>query len=585
MRIIESPNDSTTVEQPHVAPTAHDDGVGVVVFGRRDARVRWLQEGQSTVVGRMFPADLVLDDKSLSRQHARLTLKGGVLLMTDLGSTNGVWVRGRRVADAELRAGDSARLGGVTVAVQRERPARLASFEQLMAEARAFMTGAATRAQPLALVLLRGAGELCAEMGELLRPDDCSAVYGGDTLVVLLPGAREAQAAKWVAEVAARGGAAVRAAIAVHPDVASSEDALLAAARAALHRASARAPVAYAAPAHRDPIGEDAVTADTEIVARSERTLQVFALARRAARSELPVLVLGETGTGKEVLARAIHAASPRAARAFRVVNCGALPPSLMESVLFGHEKGSFTGAAQAHAGLFEQADGGTLFLDEVGELSPAAQAALLRVLEAKTLTRLGAVSERKVDVRVLSATHCDLGLLCREGRFREDLMHRLNAVTLVLPPLRERRDEIPVFAERFLRGRELPVDRARSIAPDALAKLCAHAWPGNVRQLKNVVERAAVLALGTAIEVDDLPEELRGSCPAPAPAPFETQAPQALDLVDSGVPLRKRLQQHEADLIRRALGQAGGNRTRAAQLLRMPLRTFMKRLGEYGIE
>jgi two-component system, NtrC family, response regulator AtoC len=330
------------------------------------------------------------------------------------------------------------------------------------------------------------------------------------------------------------------------------------------------------------------------IVAHNGDIVRVFALARRAARSELPVLVLGETGTGKEVVACAIHESSPRAERAFRVVNCGALAASLMESALFGHEKGAFTGASQAHAGLFEQANGGTLFLDEVGELSPAAQVALLRVLETKTLTRLGASGERKVDVRVVAATHRDLPTLCADGRFREDLLHRLNAVTLRLPPLRERREEVPIFVERFLRSRDLPGDCVRAIAPEALARLCAYHWPGNVRQLKNVVERAAVLAFGQAIEIEDLPEELRSAqVAADQPGPRSVVSlqlvahesrPSEHGPVESALPFRERLQQHEAELIRRALAQVNDNRTQAAELLRMPLRTLMKRLKEYRI-
>jgi DNA-binding NtrC family response regulator len=326
-------------------------------------------------------------------------------------------------------------------------------------------------------------------------------------------------------------------------------------------------------------------SADGEIVAQNQRMLHAFDLARRAARSDLPVLVLGETGTGKEVLARTIHAASPRAMRPFHAFNCGALPPSLMQSVLFGHEKGAFTGAAQSHAGVFEQADGGTLFLDEVGELSAEAQVALLRVLEAKVVTRLGATMERKVDVRVLAATHRDLPALCIEGRFREDLMHRLNAVTLVLPPLRERSDEIPVFSERFLRGSHLPADCARSIAPAALDALCAYRWPGNIRQLKNVIERAAVLALGDVIELDDLPEELRVQT-ASKQAAETRDPPKAKPTKPSPhLPFNQRMQEYEAELIRHALAESEGNRTRAAQRLRMPLRTLMKRLRTYGIK
>ena len=591
MRLIAQPRDSTTQEQPQAARTESDARFGVIAFGHRDARVRWLREGDSIVVGRAFPADLMLEDQALSRQHARLSAERESLLLTDLGSRNGVWLRGSRVVEARLRAGDSVQLGSVTLLVRGPQAANVASFEELMSDARSFIANGGTH-RSLALVVLCCADAQRALVLSKLRTSDCAAVYGPGLLALELKDTDEAQARAWLAELPQ----ALRAGVAIHPEVATRHDAPLAAARAALDRTSALAPLMFASPAHRSADGEQAGSPAGESVQHGERMRRVQALARRAARSELPVLVLGETGSGKEVLAREIHGASPRAGRAFRIVNCGGLPASLLESVLFGHEKGAFTGATKTQAGLFEQADGGTLLLDEVGELSLSAQAALLRVLENKTLTRLGSASERKVDVRVLAATHRDLPALCGERRFREDLLHRLNAITLVLPPLRERPEEVAAFVERFLRGAGLPQDSARAISPEALAKLCAYRWPGNVRQLKNVIERAAVLALGAVIDVEDLPEEVRSpAVPAPVPrapatppsarASARTAPPPAPEPMDSALPLRARMQQQEADLIRRALARAEGNRTRAAQLLRMPLRTFMKRIKEYGID
>jgi DNA-binding NtrC family response regulator len=557
--------------------------VGVLVFGRRDARVCWLRRGDSIVVGRVPPADVVLDDRSLSRRHARLTVEEGCVVLQDLGSRNGVSVHGSAVTEARLRVGDRAQLGGVTLVVQSAEAARIGSFETLLDEARSCIASveSAPPRSPLALLLVRAADEHRAEVCAALRAIDLAAVYGPNMLAVLLKSRSEGQVTEWLTALAPRVAFALRAGVALYPDVATRAEGLVAAARAALDRATAEAPVVFAS-ASRPDADETVGAEDKDIVAVSPRSQHVLGQARRAARSELPILVLGETGVGKEVLARAIHARSPRAERPFLVVNCAALPPTLMESVLFGHEKGAFTGAVQTRAGLFEQADGGTLFLDEVGELSPAAQAALLRVLENKTLTRIGARSERTVDVRLLAATHRDLPALCSEGRFREDLLHRLNTVTLVLPPLRERAEEIPNFVERFLRRSNLPSDCARTISPEALAALCDYHWPGNVRQLKNVVERASVLALGNVIDLEDLPQELLSArTRMRAALPLETLRPPAA----ADLPMKERLRQHEAELLKEALAQAQGNRTRAAKLLNMPLRTFMKRLKQYAIK
>jgi DNA-binding NtrC family response regulator len=578
----------TTISEPSLNASGPSDGeIGILVFGRRDARVCWLRDGDSIVIGRVPPADLVLGDRSLSRQHARLTVERDCVLVKDVGSRNGVSVHGGAVAEARLRVGDRAQLGGVTLVVQSAGAPRVASFETLLDATRSCIAGAEAsppQRLPLALLLVRSGDAHRAEVCAALRATDLAAVYGPNTLAVLLKDTSERRVTEWLATIAPRVAFALRAGVAVYPDVATRADALLAAARAALDLATAQTPVVFAGTVQPD--AGDADPADDEVVAVSARSRHVLEQARRAARSELPILILGETGVGKEVLARAIHESSPRAQRPFLAVNCAALPPTLMESVLFGHERGAFTGAAQARAGLFEQADTGTLLLDEIGELSPAAQAALLRVLETKTLTRIGARNERRVDVRVLAATHRDLPALCSEGGFRDDLMHRLNAVTLVVPPLRERAEEVPIFVERFLRRSNLPADSARAIGPEALAVLCDHDWPGNVRQLKNVVERAAVLAHGNVIEIEDLPDNLRATRSSRhSVPPVETIRPAAPKPPASDVSLRERLREHEAELLRQALAQSDGSRTQAAKLLKLPLRTFMKRLKDYGIK
>jgi transcriptional regulator with PAS, ATPase and Fis domain len=279
------------------------------------------------------------------------------------------------------------------------------------------------------------------------------------------------------------------------------------------------------------------------------------------------VLILGETGVGKDVMAQRLHAWSPRARRPFVRVNCAALPEALLESELFGYEKGAFTGAQRRKTGYIESADSGTLFLDEIGELTNAAQVKLLQFLETRTLTRLGGTSPISFDVRVVCATHRDLLAMAREGRFREDLYYRISAFALRVPPLRQRPTEVPLLAKRFLERlaaqAHLPVP---TFTPEALELLTRYAWPGNVRELRNVIEHALLMTEGRAILASDLPVELR--------------TPSANQL--SGDGMKARLLAMERRSIEEALSAEGGNRTRAAERLGMPRRTLLQKLARY---
>jgi DNA-binding NtrC family response regulator len=281
-------------------------------------------------------------------------------------------------------------------------------------------------------------------------------------------------------------------------------------------------------------------------------------------------VLLGESGTGKERVAQALHEASPRRSGPFVKLHCAALAESLLESELFGHERGSFTGAAARREGRFKQAHGGTLFLDEVAEISPAVQVKLLRVLQEREFERVGGNETLKVDVRIVAATHRDLAALVAEGRFREDLFYRLNVVGIRLPPLRERRSDVPLLADHFLR--RFAADAGRELAgftPDALAALDEHAWPGNVRELENAVERAVVLCAGARVERDDL------ALPPPAPAaPVGGPAAPA-------APIR-RLEDLERESILGALDAFDGSTQRAAEALGVSVRMIQYRLREY---
>jgi len=329
---------------------------------------------------------------------------------------------------------------------------------------------------------------------------------------------------------------------------------------------------------------------DREILTRDPRMLELLALADRAAATDATVLISGESGTGKELLARRIHDRSPRAGGPFVVVNAAALPESLAESELFGHEKGAFTGAESRHRGRFELADGGTLFLDEIGELSEALQAKLLRALEERSIERVGGSGPIPVDLRLVAATNRDLARAVAAGTFREDLYYRLNVVALHLPPLRDRPGDLELLVPRLIERlaarsglAPLPVSPA---AQDALER---HPWPGNVRELRNALERALIAAGGERIERGDLPpmiapaagaEPVGGLAGKRGPGPAGTPRGRAADGVEPPLSLAER----ERQAILEALEQTGGHRERAAQLLGISVRTLYNRLKEYGI-
>jgi DNA-binding NtrC family response regulator len=246
-----------------------------------------------------------------------------------------------------------------------------------------------------------------------------------------------------------------------------------------------------------------------QMIGRTAEMRHAFEMAERVAPTDTTVLILGESGTGKELLAQEVHARSPRAGRAFVAVNCAALPETLIESELFGYERGAFTGAAQQKKGKFELATGGTLFLDEIGDMNPVTQAKVLRALENRTIERLGGNQAIPVDVRVISATHRDLPAEIRAGKFREDLFYRLRVVSIELPPLRAHKRDIPVLAESFLQMHAARLGRTARLTRDAIAAIERYDWPGNVRELKNALERSLVLCRGEEIDVPDLPEEV----------------------------------------------------------------------------
>jgi len=308
------------------------------------------------------------------------------------------------------------------------------------------------------------------------------------------------------------------------------------------------------------------------LVGRSAPLRALYELIERVAHSHAPVLVRGESGSGKELVARALHFEGPRQAGPFVAVNCTAIPNALLESELFGHVKGSFTGATTPRRGLFLEADGGTLFLDEIGDMAPELQAKLLRVLEDGEVRAVGADAARKVDVRVVAATHQELETRVREGRFRQDLFYRLNVVPLLVPPLRERREDIPLLVEHFIaKSRERnPRARLTGFTPEALAALAAAPWPGNVRELENLVERLAVVTVKETVDLPTLQQHAPG---------VSVDVHPLVHAQTRLVPLR----QLEGEYIAYVVAQCGGNKTRAAEILGIDVSTIHRRERERG--
>lgn len=545
------------------------------------------------VVGRDAPCDVALEDSSLSRRHARFVLDPeGTVTVEDLGSTNGTCVAGRTVTRATVGTGEEVLLGGVVAAVHAFSTASglrgVEGHEAFRAAVDREIVRARYLGRHFSLVMVHAAPHArahlqhwCERAQAQLRPIDHVGLYSAEALEILLP-------EKGLAEAAELGDAIVRAAagtpslacgVAGYPDSATSAEELFEVAWRAARRATRTEPVRVADPGGSRALAPSRGGSDDEPTFASPMMRDRMRTATKLARGTIPVLLRGETGTGKEVVARFIHERGPRRASPMICVNCAAIPAQLVESTLFGHERGSFTGAAQQQKGVFESARGGTVLLDEIAELPPPAQAALLRVLETKRITRVGSSKEIAVDVRVIAATHRDLEAMVVEGTFRQDLLYRLNAMTLELPPLRDRPEDVAPLVERFLvRAREADDGRARTVDPDAMSLLEAHAWPGNVRELKNAIDRAVVIAHGDTITALDLPERLRDAASTSQPGlPSDGQPMESLDF-------RSRMDRLEAELLAQALQQNGWNQTLTARRLQMPLRTLAYKLKVHGI-
>ncbi|HBQ13449.1 MAG TPA: sigma-54-dependent Fis family transcriptional regulator [Myxococcales bacterium] len=548
----------------------------VVLAGAETVAVA-LRESAPLVVGRARPADVILADASLSRSHARLTWRDGVVEIEDLDSTNGVVVDDQPVRRASLREDSRVHLGGVELWVHpvgalSEGSAGVESrFERALRDE---LHRASLFQRPCLAFAVRvdGAGvarDWHRALGDALRSVDLVRGVARDVAVAVVAEAGAAETGLWAERLrSAVPGRRLKLGVACFPDDAAEPDALI---DAALHALTHATPSTVGRPA--PPAELDGGTG--EVVLASPAIQRTYQLAGRVARTRMPVLVLGETGAGKELVAQWIHRASPRSHAPFKAINCATIPATLIESTLFGHEKGAFTGATARAAGVFEQAHEGTIFLDEIGELPAQAQAALLRVLETGRITRVGGgAKEIPTDVRVVAATHRDLQDMVGAASFRSDLLYRLETMTLQVPPLRDRLEDIPALAELFLaRARSAWGTTVRGFGAGVMDALCAHDWPGNVRQLRNAVERASALAVGALIELHDLPPEIAGRV-------TEDEA----TLPDGPASLTDRVNAFERRLIHEALARADGNQSEAARLLRVPRRTLAHKVKRHGL-
>jgi two-component system response regulator AtoC len=548
-----------------------------------------LPEQGEVTIGRASDAHIRLDDRMASRKHAVLAVAEGGFFVEDNGSANGTRVRDEPLAPGSrvrIDAGEAVVIGATVLMVQPNRASvgtrRLwshSAFEGRLEDECARAAGSNGLFAIARFRLDRGAEwarALPVLARELPTPHGLAA-YGPNDYEVLFVEATTAEIERLVGQTLAglRGaGIEVRAAMAFFPRDGRSAQALLGHANALLR------------PARGDGNGVE-LDATTASDPRMDRVRQ---LAVRAATSNINVLILGETGVGKEVLARGIHRQSPRAAAPFLALNCAGLTESLIESELFGYEKGAFTGANHAKLGLLESANGGSVFLDEIGEMPAGLQARLLRVIESREVLPVGALKPRAIDVRFIAATNRDLEAEVLRGSFRRDLFFRLNGLSLTIPPLRERVTEIAELARIFLEAAARESGRPPpELVQPALELLLAYRWPGNIRELKNVMERAVVLCDGAVIDLSHLPVDKMRPSASVVVATISAEAPPDLFSappleIPGSRPSFSPEDERERTRIMQALRSAAGNQTAAARALGIPRRTFVARLERYAI-
>jgi two-component system response regulator AtoC len=538
----------------------------VITIDDGGSRVVDLPEGVDVTFGRSRGATITLDSEKVSRMHARVRRTGEVIEVEDLGSRNGTRVNGDKIdGPRKLATGDEVSVGPILAVVGVTSGLRRTSAIVDVAGGEARLAAEVDRSvryhRPVTVAMLRiGSDAVLDQIERAIRPMDLLAEDAGDDYLAILPElGREdgAAAVQRLLDFARAANVPASAATALCPDDGTTVETLIGVLRSGLRTGRMpRAAVPKGMPIVLDPAMQ-----------------RVYTLVQRIADTSMTVLILGETGVGKELVCEAIHLQSSRRERPLIKLNCAALPETLLESELFGYERGAFTGADKRKVGFFEAADGGTLFLDEIGDMPLALQAKLLRVLERKVITRVGGTTEVATDARLIAATHRNLDLDVRAGRFRQDLLFRIGGFTIAVPPLRDRPAEILPLAEHF--ARTAAAEQARvppTLSDDAREALAGYAWPGNVRELRNALERALVLATDT-ITAADLPERVHDAAHRVRPA-----AP-------TGADVRGQLAEVERAAIVAALEADSGNQTRAARRLGLSRRALIYKMEKYGLK
>jgi DNA-binding NtrC family response regulator len=577
--------------------TSDPHGPYLLVLGEGSTRLIPLDGATTSIIGSAESAGIRIEDGSLEPAHALLdTSESGVFVTPIAGETllNEEPIRERR----SVRPGDTLRLGSVAIGlhghcVRSKERALLTAVQmrqRLVEESERFLR----YRRPFAFMLVRarpaGPEEEAAMLqavSRAVRVVDVVAWDGHKEIWVLFP---ETEGTAMIPAQRVQSGVAqvvrdAAGALARCPIDGIDPDALLAGTRAAARQAAPGTVVSIADAGHTLHVG------GKSIVAADPLMRSLFELVRRIAGSEIPVLIAGETGSGKEIVAQAVHAWSKRCDARMVSVNCAAMSETLLESELFGHEKGAFTGAVAVKPGLFEEANGGTVFLDEVGECSPRTQAELLRVLETKRYCRVGSLKERTANVRIVAATNRSLEDEIRAGRFRQDLYFRLNAAMVTVPPLRDRPLDLPVLTRAFLsdgcrrEGRE-----PFHLSSEAMARLALHDWPGNVRELRNTLDFVSATAQGDTVEARDLPATVAAKA-APWLLDSKQASPPRPSRPAVGGPPRKKfrnlyeeVRELEMQRIQEALEETGGVRNLAADLIGVPLRTLVTKIKVYGL-
>jgi two-component system, NtrC family, response regulator AtoC len=570
----------TTITEPgHESLDAGSDGLAVLVMSVEAFASFPLPAVASVVIGRLDECEVQIEDPLASRRHARLHLSPA-LCIEDLGSANGTRLGSARIPSGKLvplAVGETVGIGSSVLVVQGDRGVAKNSrrvwshrwFETRLLDECDRCNRAGGRFALVRVRLERATpwSRVVPLIDRNVPPPHVFAAYGPHDyeLLVLDAGVEEADhVVETIRTSLATLDTPMRAGVSCYPRDGRTADALMGVANAQLR------PVDQA----------DVTLAGAGAAAISAAMQEVLDLARRTARSSINVLILGETGVGKEVMAQTLHQLSARAGQPMLALNCAGLPETLIESELFGHEKGAFTGAVAAKKGLFEAASGGTLFLDEIGEMPLTVQARLLRAIANREILPVGATRPRPIDVRILAATNRNIEAEVKAGSFRGDLYYRLNGMSLHIPPLRERRAEIPGLARRFIDEASDAAGRAQpcAVSAGALELLLQYEWPGNIRELRNIIERALVLCEGDVIDVAHLPaERLRAAGASSPPLPTARTVMAIGRVLSPG-------EEEDRRRILDALAANTWNQSRTAKALGMHRRTLISKLDRYGI-